>query len=876
LAFAGLLGVSLAAPPAQARSDTYNLDIPAESLGDALQAFALASQHKLLYSSKLVEGLNCPGLKGEYSAEDAIKRLLSGTNLTYKITADGLVVIRSQETGASTQAAIAGAGGAAEAGQPGMGGNAQDQKEKSQQGDSFRVAQANQGQTAGTGAVGSAGHITGAQTSGTATTDQENRTWLQEVVVTARKREEQLLDVPMPVAVLSADALTATNQTNIQDYYMQVPGVSFSPDFYGNFNLSIRGITTGGIASGNTVGVVIDDVPYAGTLIGFDPGDLNRIEVLRGPQGTLYGSAAMGGLVKFVTRDPSPDRFEGRLEASTETIYNANSLGYGLRASLNLPVNESLAVRISGFTREVPGYLDNPILHIDGINVNHVSGGHLALLWKPSENFSAKLSAFFQDTRAESTTDVTTLEFFQDFNGTPVVGNLKQAYIRGAGVTETLSQIYSAILDWKIGVVDLTSLTGYNVDDRRATIDVTSQVGSLAPTTFPGFAGTLFPASAIATHFSEEIRASASFGSHVDGLLGLYYSNAEGNWGPQAYLASNPYTGAIGGLGIFFRNAGWFPAQVEHAVFGNVTWHVTQKLDIQVGAREHYIKQNSPEQIYSGPWTPLFTGQESPFYVSEYDIYSHAFTYLFTPSYRISPDQMIYMRLASGFRPGGVNLPETTGVPPTFAPDKTLNYELGLKGDYLNHRLSIDSSIYYIDWNGLQTVLATNNGTGLTYTANAGGAKSQGLELSAEARPVERLKISGWVVFSEAVMTKAFLGQGAAAPGDRLPYSARFSGNLAADGDFHLMGEVNGEAGVAVSYVGGREDVFNTPRQYLPPYAKTDLHVNATYRTWTTTLYVNNLTNRYGLISGGLGNMLPFRFNYIQPRTVGLSVVKTF
>ena len=240
---------------------------------------------------------------------------------------------------------------------------------------------------------------------------------------------------------------------------------------------------------------------------------------------------------------------------------------------------------------------------------------------------------------------------------------------------------------------------------------------------------------------------------------------------------------------------------------------------------------------------------------------------------------MAYVRLASGYRPGGPNTQAAQfDFPPSYKPDKTYNYEIGVKADLLDHRLSADASLYYIDWKDMQfTVYNPDNYQ--AYVTNAGGAKSQGVELAVQARPVQSLTLKGWVTWADVKLTSDIPPNSAAsAPaGSRLPYSTRFSGNLSFDERFPIATETTGFVGAMVSYVGEREGEFSgagTPRQTFPAYTKTDLRAGFEHSSWTGELYVTNLTDRRGIIGGGV--YPPFAFTYIQPRTMGVQVAKQF
>jgi outer membrane receptor protein involved in Fe transport len=219
-----------------------------------------------------------------------------------------------------------------------------------------------------------------------------------------------------------------------------------------------------------------------------------------------------------------------------------------------------------------------------------------------------------------------------------------------------------------------------------------------------------------------------------------------------------------------------------------------------------------------------------------------------------------------------------------FKPDKTQNYEIGVKADAFDHLLSFDASAYYIDWKDIQLSLVGPPPLYVGYIANASRAKSQGVELSIASRPLQGLTLNGWFAWNDAKLTEAFPSTSYTygASGDRLPYSARYSGNLSAEQDFPLANRWTGFIGGSVSYVGDRKGEFNSPpptppeRQDYPAYVRTDLRAGAKYDSWTVNLYANNVADKRGLLSGGIGDFPSFRFIYIQPRTVGISVIKSF
>ena len=813
-------------PPADLSGSAVAFHIDAKPVRDALKEYAVQAGIQLVYETgDIGTSLVTPGLTGNFTPEAAISRLLAHTNLDYRFINSRMVSVRMAETIEQPSSPVPRA--ASNSSKPGS--------------------------------------VSGQVASSTE---------LQEVLVTAQKRSERLQDVPVPMSVISTQTLVDNNQVRLQDYYSSVPGLSVAPEASSPFQLiSIRGVTTG-VGTNPTVGITVDDVPYgSSTNLGggpavpdFDPADLAQLEVLRGPQGTLYGASSMGGLLKFVTVDPSTEAVSGRVEAGASSVHNGAEPGYNFRGSINVPLSDTLAIRASGFTRQDPGYIDNIETGQRGVNEEEVSGGRLSALWKPSDAITLKLSALFQDSRGDGASDI---------DVGPGLFGLQQDYLRGTGGYDRKVQAYSATLSAEVGSAKITSITGYNVNSFSDSFDYTYGFSTYTESQF-GVTGTPAHISSTTDKFTQEVRLSLPLGEKVEWLLGAFYTH-EGSQYVESIFAANSDTGAITNFWGSFNQPTTY---AEYAGFTDFTFHVTDRFDVQLGARESEIRQTSSETD-SGPYVPIFELVPSPNVFPKLSPDENAFTYLVTPRLRLSSDLMLYARLASGYRAGGANFNPGGVVPSQFNPDRTQNFELGLKGDFLDRRLMVDASVYYIDWKDIQLSL-TNPQTFAGYNANAGRAKSQGVELSTEAKPVQGLTLSAWVTWSDAVLTEAFPADSPSVgmSGDRLPYSSRFSGNFSVQEDFPLGPRLTGFAAGTVSYVGDREGEFPNAsppvRQVYPGYAKTDLRVGVKYEPWTANLYVNNLTDNRGVLSGGLNAFPPFAFNYIQPRTVGLSLIRTF
>jgi iron complex outermembrane recepter protein len=535
-----------------------------------------------------------------------------------------------------------------------------------------------------------------------------------------------------------------------------------------------------------------------------------------------------------------------------------------LRGAVNVPLTDDLAVRVSGFTREEAGYIDNPVLHLNGINQQDVSGGRISALWKPSDNFSIKVSALYQNSHADGVNDVTT-----------GLGDLQQNYVRGIGANHGTVQAYSASINWLVSDIQLTSLTGYNVRTSSYPVDYSYLFASSAAAVYGAAVnGTNLVSTNDTKKVTEELRASSTIGKWADWLIGGFYTH-ENSAPTQDIFAIAPATGSIVADAYHTNNPSTYD---EYAAFADLTVHFTDQLDVQIGGRESWMREAN---LQSTALEPLF-GVTGPVITAGTRADENPFTYLLTPRYTFSPDFMVYARFASGYRPGGPNSAFcANNFPCQFGPDKTQNYEVGAKGDLFNQMITFDASIYYINWRNIQ-LFAVDPVSHFGYDGNAGAAKSQGVELALQAKPTEGLTLSAWGAWNTSELTQPFPAGGSfGVPGNRLPYTPDFSGSISAQQEFTIA-DVRSFVGGNVSYVGDRVGAFTgatgspAPRQDLPGYARVDFHLGARYETWAATLYMNNAFDKRGLLDGGLDAFPPTAYDYIQPRTVGISISKDF
>ncbi len=709
-------------------------------------------------------------------------------------------------------------------------------------------------------------------------------TSLGEVVVTAEKKSERLLDTPVPVTALDTAQLSDRNQDRLQDYFTQVPGLALSGEGNGQTVIILRGVTTADLTN-PTVGILIDDVPFGSTTVkgytslvtpDLDPADLAQIEVLKGPQGTLYGASSLGGIVKYVTADPSTRSFSGRIAVDVNGTVDGGA-GYGVRGGLNIPLSDTLALRVSGFTRDTPGYVDDVVDGRSDVNELTAQGGHVSLLWRPITPLSVKLGLLIQHTHSDGFDGVGTT-YKQQY----LFGDLKQSEPPGSGVSDSLVQLYSGTVSYHLGPVDLTYVAGYGIDDYQSNpnLPAYSSLATLvtATDTSPGVSGSVLLDKFETKKFTQELRGAYKLGDRLDVLVGGFYDH-EATPAGQAISAVDARTGRQSAVVGTFN----FPSTYEeNAVFGNLTFHLTDKLDLQGGVRYSQNHQTYHEQ---DNLNPILSPDPAFYAVKQSDTST---TFQVTPSYKLSSTALIYARIASGYRPGGTNaaIPPNSGTPETYTADTTLNYEVGAKGSFLDRRLTYDVSFYDIEWSKVQVQL-TDPVNDFIYFTNAGKARSTGAEFAVQYRPLDdtRLSING--SYDVAELTKDFpAGGGVGFAGSPLPFTPRVQGSALLDHDFPLPGAWLGTVGATVSYVGMRHEGFaNDPaelRVQVPSYVTLDLRVTVHKDVWSANLFAKNVTNERGVLSS-LSEESPVSTStstydtvYIQPATIGLSVQRKF
>lgn len=701
---------------------------------------------------------------------------------------------------------------------------------------------------------------------------------LQAVTVTAEKRAESEQDVPISMTVVEASHMLNTGASKLDDYYAQVPGLSVNDRGAGRTTLVMRGISAGSELN-PTVGIMIDDAPFGSSTTDYsipdlDPFDLDHIEVLRGPQGTLYGASSMGGLIKFVMADPDTEAFSGRYQAGISDTAHG-STGYVTRASMNLPlITDKLALRVSAFHRRDPGYIDDPGQGKHNVNDGTADGGRISALWKVNDDFTVRASAMAQNNSANGSARVDMLQN----SYTPEFGPYEHKRLPGTDGAYVKTRIYILRLEGHLGWADFHSISSYSQYSLTGPQDVTGTFGGLTAPIYglPGL-GVKIDNDDRTGKFTQEFRLSSpDDGRRLSWLGGVFFTK-EHTSGVQQIVAVDKASGADLGLGSMY--SGLSPSTYkETAAFGNVDYRFTDAFDVQLGGRFSAVRQAFAND-YSGPLNGGTTSDSE-------GARNNVWTYSLSPRYHFNDDLMMYGRIASGYRAGGANallLEDKGNFPEQYRSDSLTSYEWGVKGDFAQHRLTLDASLFYIDWSNIQ-LAEISQPTGDTYFVNAGSAKSEGAEASLSWRPVRGLTITGNASYTHAVLTQDTPDGTYGRTGDRLPYSPVWSGTVGAEYAFPLNGSWDGSLGGSVTYMGGRMSSFTSSasaqRFRLRAYTTAELHAGIQSMDWGINLYVKNLTDARGYLSATAQNATTGVSSYglllIQPRTIGVSVTYSF
>lgn len=703
-----------------------------------------------------------------------------------------------------------------------------------------------------------------------------------DIIVTAQKREQLLIDVPQSVSVVGGEALENVQATNFSDYLKLVPGLQLVQTTPGFGRLVLRGVNTGGVAS--TVAVYQDETAFGSSggltngaiLAGdFDTFDVERVEVLRGPQGTIYGANSMGGVLKYVMRKPSLDGLEVRGRASVETTKGGDE-SYLASAVANAPLGETVAIRATGFFRDFGGYIDS--IGTGGsdiasnINSSKSYGGRVSVLFKPSTDFSVQLTAYLQNLKTDANNSVDS----DATTGSTLYGRLTQSQFVPE-VADVRYRVYSATAEKDLGFASLISSTSYSTLAQSFAADLTPQFGGLIKAIF----GTPndFGQSQLTKvkRVSQEVRLESPANDSFEWLVGAYYTHETGLI-DQAFNAFTPGTlTPVSGLPLLGL-ATITSKYRELAGFANATVHFTDSFDLTFGGRYSGNRQfatQASDGVLAGGKRVLPDARSA----------EEVFTFSVAPQLELGDHTTLYARAAKGFRPGGPNI-LAPGAPEnlrTYSSDTLMSYEVGVKAETADRRLTIDLAVFHIDWKDIQVFGQINN-FGANF--NGGKAKSEGFEFTSTYRPTPGLSLSVNGAYTDAKLkddTPTLVGGKA---GDSLPYTPKFSLGANADYEWELNASTKAFIGASLRRLSKQPAAFDNAfrsatgkQRDLPAYSVVDLRAGVDLGSVSIEAYAKNLTNSAGKTSFEAPANVPLGAAgtaVIRPQTFGLTVTSGF
>lgn len=741
-----------------------------------------------------------------------------------------------------------------------------------------------------------------------------------EIVVTALKRSTTVQNTPVAITALTDKSLANLGATSIADIVRTVPGLNLIESDSGRTRISIRGIQTAGES---TVGLYYGETPLTGPSgTGSDPSgatpnlnlfDVERVEVLRGPQGTLYGSGSMGGTLRVLFKQPNLTKYEGASEFQLSDVKNGG-LGYFAKGAVNAPIVEDmLAARLILYREQVGGYVDNITLNDKNDNRAVLQGGRFLVEFKPSTNLQFNAMALLQTQKIDGTSQ------WEAALG-PYKGEIK---VKQPWYDKL--QLYNLNTKWDIGFATLTMANSHykwNVESTNDNTDNYASVargnaycglyqntapGSLLQRTSPGATGAAAKCTTTVNGITsaQQLADYAAYAASV-APIGAYQPRYVTNWTNELRISSNG-TGKLGyTLGIFREDRDdrvdtlVFPAVAatgemrqpvidlgsryivdsvkQTAEFGEVSYKILPTLTVTAGLRHyHYVK--TVGGAYLG--YNYFNGQTPRGFIS---VSANADGFIKKGNVEWHPTRniMSYFTYSEGFRVGGAN--NIPGLPienSTYKPDRLKNYEVGVKTQWLDRRLTLNLAAYRIDWTNLQTSVQATYGN-FSFIDNIGAARIEGIEAETSLVLIPGLILNGSFNYNNPRLTADQVSSQATAPGkkgDKLALIPHYSGSAGVEYNFPVFGDFKGLVRADYTYTGKFATQLrptNVNYRVIGDYSQVNARIGFQNTDFGLFLFVNNISNSQGINSVSAAAGTPDYYVSQRPRTIGLNMRKSF
>lgn len=725
--------------------------------------------------------------------------------------------------------------------------------------------------------------------SGSKVAEAQSNSQLQEILVTATRRPEKLQDVPISVTAYSQDQLTENGIVGYEGLALQTPGVVLNKQSDNFNNFTARGIATNSYGANleSTVAIYIDELPIStiGNTTTLNPNlfDVERVEFLRGPQGTLFGSGSLSGALRILTKSPDLTKFE----ASTQVDYGFTGSGWDSMRQrydgmVNLPlVSDVLALRIVGFYRHEDGWINNVGTGIENSNTLEDGGMRATLLYKPTDRLSARFLVSYEDSypKDASLTQPSLGTYVRDSNQPDIY----------AGVMTN----YNVTLNYQFDGANLTSSSTYSIFNQRFLVDLAG--------TFDGAIAFGLDALGFQRTFVQETRLASDPGGKFDWVIGAFYLDRHQGV-DYLYRSSDTFLATHGITGLpdeYYETDLAHTTSDEVAGFGDLTYHINDQVWVTGGLRYSSVAATTYTEggYTSNYFANALGGISGPLTVTPFgasvspEASASKPVYKASVSYKPFSSLTSYATVSTGFRSPVVNAfagqasavnPHDIIIPEGASSDNLKNYEIGAKSNWLDNRLSANVAIYYIDWTNIQ-VQANRVSDAEQFATNIGGAHSKGIEVELDAVPIGGLTIGFNASYDNARVTSLSAEQAAisgAVLGARLS-APLLQGALNGDYAFDLTSNVKANVTASLQHVGKFPNAFpnvaGEPGVLNADYGYTDTYntVNTQFRVaidqnLKLALYCENVFDSSAITYVHPEAFIASRYGRLQPRTIGV------
>ncbi|TWX68706.1 TonB-dependent receptor [Colwellia demingiae] len=721
---------------------------------------------------------------------------------------------------------------------------------------------------------------------------------IERIQVTASRRASTVQEAPLNITALDGDVMKDQNITQLSDVARWVPGLSVA-DQGGRTGspIIVRGLNTnssGPDSDAGTVATYIGEIPL---VVDMKLIDVERVEVLIGPQGTLYGAGTLGGAIRYLPNKPILDETSGSLYGDVFTLSESDDTGGEAGFVFNTPlIDDELAVRFAVNYLDEPGYVDyNYVVREGGVslpdpdwsdsdavnsnlkqvkdaNFEQTTTAKAMIRWQPNDIFDATLSYFYQKQEIGGRSIVHNNSLSETNPLSTVMGEYESGY-RYQEPREKEDTLLSLEMTVDLGFAELTSATGYSEFEALGQRDQTDLLIRLdySYEEFPGFSAFTREVDE-AENFTQEIRLVSTGNSAFSWIVGAYYNKFE------SFNDSREYTPGFDQYAVDNFGAEQLrPDSLEYvsvdkaeitesAIFGEITYSVTDKLTLMLGARFYQydvVAQSDADlpllnTIYDASYDPTLIDIELMESAADDD----GSLFKVNASYQFSDDVMGYATISEGFRIGGSNgiaaCDEDIGQQQSvcaqpdellYEPDTTTNYELGFKSTWFSNQLHFNAALFMVEWDNAQIEGATEVGQ-QPYTSNAGEAEASGVEISSRAMLTDSLIAYATYAYTKAELTSDDVPDIGLA-GDRLPGSPEQQFSLGATYSTEVFGGTGLDINYGLTY---QSDVYSkvglrNNGEALPSYALSNMSARFSEDVWSVTLYVDNMFDKYAYSS---------------------------